>query len=313
MSLVKSTVHTIVRRGLLVTVFAVTNHVVGLLYRAAGIRFRLKRVYTYKMLLDLEDRGISRTLLLFGERELEHKFMLDRVLKPGMTVLDIGANIGYYALMELSKIGLSGTLIAVEPSPSNIQLLKKNLTLNQYNDIEIHQGAVSDTVGTKKFFLSQMSNLNTFHTEGSGAKYLSGETVDVETFTVPSIMGGRNLDLIRMDVEGHEVEVLRGLLPAIESAELNPAIIFETHMSCYGSDHDIEEPLRRLYSLGYSAKLVGSSSDSGTRRLESMGYKKLKTLRSDGDTRAVFENILLEDLINLLLRTGGVRTVLLSR
>ena len=84
------------------------------------------------MFLDLQDRGISRTLLLFGERELEHKKMLEEVLEPGMSVLDIGANIGYYALMELNLIGKTGNLIAVEPSPSNVDLLKRNLSLNGY-------------------------------------------------------------------------------------------------------------------------------------------------------------------------------------
>ena len=60
------------------------------------------------MILDLHDKGISRALWLFGDRELEHKYLLEKVIKPGMTILDIGSNIGYYPLMELNLIGKKG-------------------------------------------------------------------------------------------------------------------------------------------------------------------------------------------------------------
>ncbi|MBF0159554.1 MAG: hypothetical protein HQL58_08505, partial [Magnetococcales bacterium] len=60
----------------------------------------LRQVHDYRLILDTNDQGISRTLLLFGTRELDHKIMLERVLKPGMSVFDIGANLGYYAIME---------------------------------------------------------------------------------------------------------------------------------------------------------------------------------------------------------------------
>src|SRR5690606_8002217 len=109
-------------RGLGSTLRATVQSMRGAVHQKLGKRFIEQPLYSYRMLLDLEDKGISRTLLLFGERELEHKIMLERVLRSGMTVLDIGANIGYYALMARGIIGPSGTLIAVEPSPSNIEL-----------------------------------------------------------------------------------------------------------------------------------------------------------------------------------------------
>ena len=77
------------------------------------------------MYLNPRDKGISRTLLLFGERELDHKIILEKVLKKNMNIFDIGANIGYYVLMESDLIGHEGSIIAVEPVPDNINLLKK--------------------------------------------------------------------------------------------------------------------------------------------------------------------------------------------
>ena len=82
------------------------------------------------MYLDPKDRGISRTLLLFGERELDHKLILERIVKKNMKIFDIGANIGYYVLMESNLIGEKGKILAIEPVDKNIKLLRKNLKLN---------------------------------------------------------------------------------------------------------------------------------------------------------------------------------------
>jgi FkbM family methyltransferase len=190
--------------------------------------------------------------------------------------------------------------------------LKSNLVLNGYADVEVHQMAVSDQATTRAFFLSEMSNLNTFHDTGTSALHLKGKTIDVATTTVPAIMAGRHLDLIRMDVEGHEVEVLSGLVPAVERREMTPMIIFETHLSRYTPEHDIELPLRRLFSAGYRVALAGSSSERGTAIVESRGYRGLCSIATDDVTRVLFENISDSDALDLICRTGGIRTVLLA-
>ena len=82
-------------------------------YRQRGRQYIRKKIYDFEMWLDVQDKGISRTLLLFGKRELEHRYILQLVLKPGMTVLDIGANIGYYVLIESGLIG-DGKIIAID-------------------------------------------------------------------------------------------------------------------------------------------------------------------------------------------------------
>lgn len=312
MAKVSNVVSTIRIRGIGTALGAAGRAAYAEFHRLRGERFIERPIYSYRMLLDLEDRGISRTLLLFGERELEHKIMLERVLRPGMTVLDIGANIGYYALMELAMIEPGGLLIAVEPSPTNIALLKRNLVLNGYSGVEVHQMAISDTVSTKPFFLSEMSNLNTFHDTGTGSLHLKGETIDVTTSTVPTIMAGRPLDLIRMDVEGHEVEVLNGLLPAVSHGDMAPMIIFETHLSRYSAEHDIQKPLRELFALGYCVALAGSSSERGTRIVRNLGYEGIKSVRSDGETRVIFADIRVDDALRLIRHEGGLRTVLLA-
>ncbi len=303
---------TLTKRGFLSMLIASYYHLVGTLMKTLNKKFITKKIYNYKMLLDLYDKGISRTLLLFGKRELEHKKMLEDIIKPEMTVLDIGANIGYYSLMMLELIGNKGKLIAVEPSPSNIEILKKNLLLNKYNNIEVHNAAISDENGTKKFFLSEMSNLNTLNYTEKKSLNLTGETINVKTLTVPQIMEGRNLDLIRMDVEGHEVEVLNGLIPNIGVNNLYPSIIFETHRSRYNNEHSMEKTLKNLFAKNYKVSMLGSTSKEGTKKIEAKGYISTEAIQTDEYERVIFKNIKEQDAIDLICNEGGVRCAVLE-
>ena len=303
---------TLTKRGFLSMLIASYYHLVGTLMKILNKKFITKKIYNYKMLLDLYDKGISRTLLLFGKRELEHKKMLENIIKPEMTVLDIGANIGYYSLMMLQLMGNKGKLIAVEPSPSNIEILRKNLLLNKYNDIEVHNVAISDENGTKKFFLSEMSNLNTLNYTEKKSLNLTGETINVKTLTVPQIMEGRNLDLIRMDVEGHEVEVLNGLIPNIGVNNLYPSIIFETHRSRYNNAHSMENTLKNLFAKNYKVSMLGSTSKEGTKKIEAKGYIGTESIQTDEYERVIFKNIKEQDAIDLICNEGGVRCAVLE-
>ncbi len=176
------------------------------------------------------------------------------------------------------------------------------------------EAAVSDASGTRDFHLSAQSNLGTFHPVGSGSETLTGQVLSVETLTVP-ILAERfgPPDLIRMDVEGHEVEVLKGMLADVKAGLYAPMIIFETHLTRYGAGHDMAAVLRCMLALGYQVPLVSSSSDKGAERLLALGYKPGERIATDGIHRTLFEDIGQEDAIRLITETGGMRTVVLSK
>ena len=281
--------------------------------RVLNLRHVKKRIHGYWMYLDTLDRGIGRTLILFGQREEDHRIILHKVLRPGMTVLDIGANIGYYALMERALIGESGRIIAVEPAAENIEMLKRNVALNGYNNIDFFHMAISDTDGTAELLISPFSNLHSFHRR-TDADRQSGEVEKVETRSVPSLMRDHgHPDLIRMDVEGHEVEVFNGMLDAIERGEIAPMIVFETHIRHYTADHDMETPLRRLFASGYEVRYAASSSARGTAVVEKRGYKGGDEIETDFMVRKLFEKIGEDDAVDLICHEGGLRTVLLAK
>jgi FkbM family methyltransferase len=284
-------------------------------YNMIPLKRYLKRsIYNYRMYLDVKDAGISRSLLLYAQRELDHKFMLEEIVTPGMNIFDIGANIGYYVIMERKLLGAHGSVTAIEPSPRNTDLLKKNMSLNNINDVSVYTMAISDTVEKKDFYLAKQTNLNTFHATGSGKTHLSGQVISVDTMTVPGLSKKINVkpDLIRMDVEGHEVEVINGMIDAIDNDEIKPSIIFETHLTRYTEDHDFSSVLKKLFDRGYKTKIVSSSSQRGTKLLNNLGYQSYKSVASDNVVRDLYKNIKDHDAIDLICRTGGIRTVYLE-
>ena len=277
----------------------------------------IRKIFDYQMYLDVFDKGLSVQLIKYRKREMDHKYLLDKILSPGNVVLDIGANIGYYALMELNIIGPGGYLIAVEPSPWNVNLLEKNLDLNKKSkNVRVVLGAISSSRGTDTFHLASSSNLNTFQNYGTVAQHLTGETIEVNTYRVAEVLTEeelrRGVDLIRMDVEGHEVDVIEGLLKDIREGTLSPSIIFETHISRYNDENDMSACLKALFECGYRTKYIASSWKPGTERINKFGYKEFTSIKTDGCVRAVFEDIGQDDAIEIICNTGGARTVYLE-
>ncbi len=266
----------------------------------------------YRMHLNLDDPGISTTLGRGGIREKEHHRILHQELGPGMTVLDIGANLGYYALMEAVLVGPTGKVYALEPVPSNYRLLKDNVGLNGFDGrIETFPLAVAGSRGRLPIHLSAASNLNTLFPQGS--RRLTGETVEVETTDLASFLADkRPVDLIRMDIEGAEVDVLNSLARMDRSIP-RPGVLFETHRSQYNDgDRNIEKPLHELCAGGYRVKYLVSNSDDGA-KWGGLGYRPLELLSTDGTVRGIYRDVRPRDAIDLIVREGGVRAVLLAR
>jgi hypothetical protein len=92
-----------------------------------------------------------------------------------------------------------------------------------------------------------------------------------------------------------------------------PKVIFETHLSRYKDDHDLVPVLRDLFSVGYEVRTASSSGEAGTTRLERMGYRGSDPFYSDLGWRVLFDHLKDDDAIELICRSGGVRTILLEK
>jgi FkbM family methyltransferase len=133
-----------------------------------------------------------------------------QLIRPGHTVLDVGANIGLWSLVAGRAAGPGGKVFAVEPVLANCVRLQQALTLNQMTWVECHQLAVSDRTGEATFYAS---------TNGNSAlgSLAMRDGVDsprqVRTITLDGFVDSRgleNLDFFKVDVEGAEEQVFRG-------------------------------------------------------------------------------------------------------
>ncbi len=306
MRLIKSFFTTIKTKGFTVALLAIINFFKILIVKAIpSFTYLKKKIFDYKMYLDPRDKGISRTLLLFGERELDHRIILKKVLSKNMKVFDIGANIGYYVLMESSIIGEKGKIIAVEPLPKNMQLLKKNLDLNKNQITKTMQVGLSNVIKKKDFLVSEHSNLGHILENNN---YKNKERIKIQTINLKQLIKKTFCpDFIRMDVEGHEEKILKDLTNL--KLKKFPIICFETHLTKYKKMNYV---LKKLFNKGYRIKYASSSSESGSLKLKALGYKPIfQRIKTDDVIREIFMNLKKSDSIKLICKSGGIRTVLM--
>jgi len=278
----------------------------------------VKNIHGVKMYLDLHDPGVSRTLAIKGTRERDQVHVVQQVLQPGMVVLDIGANIGSYALLEASLVGKTGRVYALEPSPENFDLLNKNVQLNQFTDIvETHNIGASNQSGIGQFYLHAASNLHTFHPvkyQAFGKQEAYVDTLEVEVVNILEfVKDKRAIDFIRMDIEGYEVEVLEGMMEGIIAGDLSPKILFEVHRPKYDDvQHNMRAHLAQLFEFGYIPRTL-ISTDESLARFREKGYEPQNVIRTDGVKRGLYEGISKEEAIEFICDIGFVRAVLLEK
>ena len=181
-----------------------------------------------KMFLLPKKGAIHRDLFLYKKREpvCTNYLMRSGILKAGDVVLDIGANIGYYVLVESQLVGKTGKVYAVEPIQSNFRLLNKNVQLNNLTNTSTFRFEFGDEDKKSEIYVSDKSNLCAVKKEAAGGKVIGTEEVYMET--VDSFFKDKpSPNFIRMDVEGFEYEIIKGMPRTLKSdvqilAELHP-------------------------------------------------------------------------------------------
>ena len=211
----------------------------------------VSNVNGFTMLVSSTDAGIGRELAFYRVHEPTVTKLLPGFVRLGDTVLDIGANIGYYTLLFSQLVGPTGMVIAVEPHPENVHSLELNLRLNRVSNVKIVPVAISDEIGTAQMFVSQGSNWHSLLL----TEWSSGQSITVSTTTVDALAHQleRPIDIIRMDIEGWEAKALQGAEGTLKRDK--PTIIAEIHPT-YLQPGEVERILSRLHSFGYERAFV---------------------------------------------------------
>lgn len=191
----------------------------------------------YKMSIIPNDPGISQELQTFKIHEPLSTKLISKLLKTGMTCLDIGANIGYYVLLESKIIGDNGKVIAIEPSPQNYNCIKKNLELQNSQNVKAFNFAAGDTNGNIRFFINERSNGCKVLLEGEELPNRPGTVIQVPVKRMDDFLkelGVERVDFVRMDVEGYEWNIFQGMKNTIRKSK--PIIQLEVHKGRMGNE-----------------------------------------------------------------------------
>jgi len=156
--------------------------------------------------------------ILMRWNERESVKLCRQLVKPGMTVIDVGAHIGYYTRLLSELVGSSGRVFAFEAHPDNYAVLNQNMRARKYSNVEMDNCAVSDQKGKMQLYVSPGSSNHSLlagYTEASGI-------IDVESITIDSFLsekGIQSVDFMKMDVEGAEPLVIVGMRKTICSSQ----------------------------------------------------------------------------------------------
>jgi FkbM family methyltransferase len=170
------------------------------------------------------DRSVPNYFWLNPDYEPALQAAFNASLRPGQTVADVGAHMGFDTLHFARLVGPGGHVHAFEPDPANGRKLRRNCELNALDQVSVHLCAVSDRRGTARF-LAHGTTTSRVATAAEPA------TVEVPTVTLDETLAPQGsdapIDLIKVDVEGWEVEVLRGSTRILR--EKRPVWLIEIH------------------------------------------------------------------------------------
>ena len=215
-----------------------------------------------KMWIDLGDSGVSLGCLSGIYENDETAFILNTV-KEGDTFVDIGANIGWFAVQAAAKAGPKGRVIAIEPRAQTGSYLARSLKANGFSDnTEVHHCAAGTEAG--RFSITWDGKAGnpggtwSLPTKKMAQEYRSmGFRVeDVEVKTLDSIVADRKVDIIKIDIEGAEGLALRGAARTL--AQSRPVILSEMNFSLLPkiSGFSAGEYLRWMMEQGYHCHLL---------------------------------------------------------
>jgi FkbM family methyltransferase len=177
------------------------------------------RVWDFEFLAPSLDRLAALLLHKFGLLGKRERLFFEQKLKPGMTVIDIGANQGLYSLMFSRLVGETGAVIAFEPEPDMFAALETNVSANSSKNLECHRLALGSKSGEAMISRSLINGGD--NRLGSGHSDTTSMKKPVTIVTLDEIVGNRKIDFIKMDVQGWEGEAIRGMEATLQR---NPTI-----------------------------------------------------------------------------------------
>jgi FkbM family methyltransferase len=187
------------------------------LYSLKERKSKVVTLESFKLALHQHDTIISESIRqnkIWAQSETR---LFRELIKPGMTVIDVGANIGYFSLLASTLVGPDGRVHAFEPDPVNFGLLRKSVRLNHASNIKIVQAALSSSDESIQLFLNSDNKGDHRIWEATGE---SRTKITVRAMTLDQYLNetATAADFIKIDVQGAEGQVLEGMEETLAQA-----------------------------------------------------------------------------------------------
>lgn len=175
-----------------------------------------------------KDKNLERKIYYSGTYEEGTLMLMREILSPGDIFVDVGANIGLMSILAAIRVGKNGKVISFEANPETKKLLDENIALNQLRNVKVFGVALGSTEGSGKIY-SRWSkgrgSASLLIQDDNGDKSDSHDIL-IKRFDNVSEVQNDHIRLIKIDVEGYELEVVKGLGKFLTSAEA-PILIME--------------------------------------------------------------------------------------
>lgn len=203
--------------------FFVGSHERDWLWQGERERWIKGKLHSY--LMSVRIGGWSNRATFFLERfyDLPTQLLLIQQLREGDTFVDVGANEGMMTLLASRLVGDTGTILAFEPNPGPRQILERHIKHNSIKNVELHAIGLSDQDGELDLFVPAKNSGESTFTKNSENE--EGQYVKCPVRRGEEIVGEQRVRLIKIDVEGFEARVLKGLISIIQRDK--PIIVLE--------------------------------------------------------------------------------------
>lgn len=259
----------------------------------SGVRFAraLWHRLVRPLLLQLDPEGLLSFLSSVERLERE---LFCQYLRPGDVVLDIGANIGSYTVLAARAVGPTGKVYAFEPDPANCWALRSVCAaLDCTNVVVVEKAITAEKAQLRLFRSEQSSSDHRTYDPGEKRETVVVESTSVDTYMIENI-GNARVDVIKMDIQGAEIQALRGMARVLQENERIKLFIELWPHGLHASGGTAAELLTLLDGQGFEVSIINERSHSvapvqaeellGSYTPENGKYTNLFCQRSGGTT-----------------------------
>lgn len=214
-----------------------------------------------RLQVDLRD-FIGSRLFHFGVWEPNVTAVIMDTLRPGDVFCDVGANIGYYTVLASRLVGPGGHVVAVEPSPAALRMLRDNIALNGLTNVRVVPAAVAAERGRLALYAPSFGNAGTTSTVAREGRSLQAEVDALPLTQILTQDELARLRLVKIDVEGGEGVVLESILQDLAAYSFGTDILAELSVdAALPGVADANDLVARFNAVGFRGRAIANAYD----------------------------------------------------